>query len=193
MKASRSLGGISRPGPRYTNPVRAENSPDPGVTRLADGSGWVAVTTSDHADHQAPAETSTVCNYLLVLTGVCTRTVAVTAGVQHNSTAFPLLFSRDLVLQYNTALEYTVFRSTGSPGASSSGAAPGRPGPRTPCGRPSSTTSTAATSCTTWPGARAAIRPAGPPWPSPATPSAPTWTPEGRSSLPGTGNTLKHR
>lgn len=67
VKASRSLGGISRPGPRYTNPVRAENSPDPGVTRLADGSGWVAVTTSDHADHQ------------------------------HNSTAFPLLFSRDLV------------------------------------------------------------------------------------------------
>ena len=33
----------------YTNPVIAHNAPDPGVVRLADGSGWAAVTTSNHA------------------------------------------------------------------------------------------------------------------------------------------------
>ena len=33
----------------YTNPVIRENAPDPSVVRLRDGSGWVAVVTSDHS------------------------------------------------------------------------------------------------------------------------------------------------
>ena len=52
----------------YTNPVIRQNAPDPGVTRLADGSGWVAVVTSDHSSRLAP-----------------------------DPRAFPLYFSRDLV------------------------------------------------------------------------------------------------
>ena len=31
----------------YTNPILPVNSPDPGVTRLQDHSGWVLVTTSN--------------------------------------------------------------------------------------------------------------------------------------------------
>ena len=34
---------------RFTNPIISTNSPDPSVTRLIDGSGWVAVTTSNKA------------------------------------------------------------------------------------------------------------------------------------------------
>ena len=33
----------------FTNPLIPINTPDPGVTRLADGSGWAAVATSNHA------------------------------------------------------------------------------------------------------------------------------------------------
>ena len=36
--------------PQYTNPLLATNSPDPAVTRLVDGSGFLLVTTSDHAN-----------------------------------------------------------------------------------------------------------------------------------------------
>jgi len=51
----------------YTNPLIPKNSPDPGVTKLIDGSGWVAVTTSDYATRSG------------------------------NSSAFPMYFSTDLV------------------------------------------------------------------------------------------------
>jgi len=51
----------------YTNPLIPTNTPDPGVTKLMDGSGWVAVATSDHATRSG------------------------------NSSAFPMYFSRDLV------------------------------------------------------------------------------------------------
>ena len=51
----------------YTNPLIASNTPDPGVTKLKDGSGWAAVATSDFA----------------------TRA--------HNSSAFPMYFSPDMV------------------------------------------------------------------------------------------------
>ena len=33
---------------QYTNPLMSSNSPDPAVTRLRDGSGFLLVTTSDH-------------------------------------------------------------------------------------------------------------------------------------------------
>ena len=33
----------------FTNPLIHSNTPDPGVTKLVDGSGWVAVATSNHA------------------------------------------------------------------------------------------------------------------------------------------------
>ena len=32
----------------YTNPLLTTNSPDPGVVRLVDGSGWAMVTTSNN-------------------------------------------------------------------------------------------------------------------------------------------------
>lgn len=52
----------------YTNPVINENAPDPSVVRLADGSGWVAVVTSDHSSRYSA-----------------------------DPRAFPLYFSRDLI------------------------------------------------------------------------------------------------
>ena len=51
FKSARSLEAAD-PGPTvqyYTNPVIKKNAPDPSVVRLADGSGWVAVVTSDHS------------------------------------------------------------------------------------------------------------------------------------------------
>jgi hypothetical protein len=39
----------------YTNPVIAKNAPDPRVVRLVDGSGWAAVTTSNHATFSGEA------------------------------------------------------------------------------------------------------------------------------------------
>ena len=51
----------------YTNPLISTNTPDPGVTKLADGSGWVVVATSDFA----------------------TRAL--------NSSAFPMYFSSDMI------------------------------------------------------------------------------------------------
>ena len=38
-----------KPSVYYTNPVIAKNTPDPGVIKLVDGSGWVVITTSNHA------------------------------------------------------------------------------------------------------------------------------------------------
>jgi len=68
-KSARSLS--TREGGRsveyYTNPVISTNAPDPSVTRLVDGSGWVAVVTSDHSSRLA------------------------------NPNAFPIYFSSDLV------------------------------------------------------------------------------------------------
>lgn len=61
----------------YTNPVIHSNTPDPGVTRLKDGSGWVAVATSDFA----------------------TRA--------NKSSAFPMYFSRDLVSWELRAMVFT--------------------------------------------------------------------------------------
>ena len=52
----------------YVNPVIRENAPDPGVVQLADGSGWVAVTTSDHSSKHSP-----------------------------DPRAFPMYFSKDLI------------------------------------------------------------------------------------------------
>lgn len=52
----------------YVNPVISENAPDPGVVRLADGSGWVAVATSDHSSKHSP-----------------------------DPRAFPMYFSKDLI------------------------------------------------------------------------------------------------
>jgi len=52
----------------YTNPVIKQNAPDPSVVRLADGSGWVAIVTSDHSSRYA-----------------------------HDPRAFPLYYSRDLI------------------------------------------------------------------------------------------------
>ena len=52
----------------YTNPVIRHNAPDPGVVRLNDGSGWVAVVTSDHSSRYTS-----------------------------DPRAFPLYYSRDLV------------------------------------------------------------------------------------------------
>ena len=52
----------------YVNPVIRENTPDPGVVQLADGSGWVAVATSDHSSKQSP-----------------------------DPRAFPMYFSKDLI------------------------------------------------------------------------------------------------
>merc|ERR1719150_589226 len=37
----------------YSNPVIKKNAPDPAVVRLADGSGWGAVVTSDHSSRAA--------------------------------------------------------------------------------------------------------------------------------------------
>merc|ERR1712129_580824 len=51
----------------YTNPLIHSNTPDPGVTKLMDGSGWVAVATSDFASRA------------------------------NNSSAFPMYFSTDMV------------------------------------------------------------------------------------------------
>lgn len=68
-KSARSLSS-AEPGQRvqfYTNPVIFDNAPDPSVTRLTDGSGWVAVVTSDHSSRHG------------------------------NPNAFPLYFSSDLV------------------------------------------------------------------------------------------------
>ena len=68
-KSARSLS-TREPGRSvqyYTNPVISTNAPDPSVTRLADGSGWVAVVTSDHSSRLA------------------------------NPNAFPIYFSSDLV------------------------------------------------------------------------------------------------
>lgn len=51
FKSARSLEAAD-PAPVtqfYSNPVIKKNAPDPSVVRLADGSGWVAVVTSDHS------------------------------------------------------------------------------------------------------------------------------------------------
>ena len=68
-KSARSLSTADRGQSvqYYTNPVIPVNAPDPSVTKLVDGSGWVAVVTSDHSSRQA------------------------------DSNAFPIYFSSDLV------------------------------------------------------------------------------------------------
>ena len=43
---------ISKNSTIYILQVIAENLPDPGVTRLQDGSGWALVATSEHASKQ---------------------------------------------------------------------------------------------------------------------------------------------
>jgi hypothetical protein len=48
----------------YTNPLIRVNTPDPGVTRLIDGSGWALVATTNNASRQ------------------------------YNSSAFPIYFSK---------------------------------------------------------------------------------------------------
>ena len=37
----------------YINPLVTTNSPDPGVVRLVDGSGWVMVTTSNNVSRRS--------------------------------------------------------------------------------------------------------------------------------------------
>ena len=58
IKDSRSSGDF------YSNPLLSVNTPDPGVTRLVDGSGWALVATSNNASRL------------------------------YNSSAFPIYFSR---------------------------------------------------------------------------------------------------
>ena len=45
---SRSAKEITDSSSYYTNPLLTTNSPDPGVVRLVDGSGWAMVTTSNN-------------------------------------------------------------------------------------------------------------------------------------------------
>ena len=37
----------------YTNPLMTTNSPDPGVVRLVDGTGWAMVTTSNNVSRRS--------------------------------------------------------------------------------------------------------------------------------------------
>lgn len=56
LKSARSLETVQTAEPSvqfYSNPVIKKNAPDPSVTRLADGSGWLAVVTSDHSSRVA--------------------------------------------------------------------------------------------------------------------------------------------
>ena len=39
----------------YKNPVISTNTPDPGVVKLVDGSGWAAVATSNYASRSGNA------------------------------------------------------------------------------------------------------------------------------------------
>jgi len=57
-----------RAAPVYTNPVIRDNAPDPSVIKLSDGSGYVAVVTSDHSSRYSS-----------------------------DPRAFPLYYSRDLI------------------------------------------------------------------------------------------------
>ena len=52
----------------YTNPLLRVNTPDPGVTQLVDGSGWVLVATTNNASRE------------------------------YNSSAFPIYFSKGKLL-----------------------------------------------------------------------------------------------
>ena len=52
----------------YTNPLLRVNTPDPGVTQLVDGSGWVLVATTNNASRE------------------------------YNSSAFPIYFSKGELL-----------------------------------------------------------------------------------------------
>jgi len=64
---SRSAKEIHDSRGYYTNPLLTTNSPDPGVLRLVDGSGWAMVTTSNNVSRRS------------------------------NPYAFPMYYSRDLV------------------------------------------------------------------------------------------------
>ena len=49
---SRSAKEIPDSSSYYTNPLVTTNSPDPGVVRLVDGSGWAMVTTSNNVSRR---------------------------------------------------------------------------------------------------------------------------------------------
>ena len=65
-KSIQDLGSFDK---YYTNPLLRVNSPDPGVTRLVDGSGWVLVATTNNASRE------------------------------YNSSAFPIYYSKGRVVQ----------------------------------------------------------------------------------------------
>ena len=50
---SRSAKEITDSSSYYTNPLVTTNSPDPGVVRLVDGSGWAMVTTSNNVSRRS--------------------------------------------------------------------------------------------------------------------------------------------
>ena len=52
-KLSRSSKEILDGSSYYTNPLVTTNSPDPGVVRLVDGSGWAMVTTSNNVSRRS--------------------------------------------------------------------------------------------------------------------------------------------
>ena len=52
---TRSSKEIRDPDEFYQNPLLSENSPDPGVVKLQDGSGWAMVTTTNNATYRSSA------------------------------------------------------------------------------------------------------------------------------------------
>ena len=52
-QVSRSAKEIHDSSSYYTNPLVTTNSPDPGVVRLVDGSGWAMVTTSNNVSRRS--------------------------------------------------------------------------------------------------------------------------------------------
>ena len=53
LQLSRSSKEIHDSQSYYTNPLISTNSPDPGVVRLEDGSGWAMVTTSNNVSRRS--------------------------------------------------------------------------------------------------------------------------------------------
>ena len=52
VQLSRSSKEVHDSKSYYQNPVLINNSPDPGVVKLVDGSGWALITTTNHVTRQ---------------------------------------------------------------------------------------------------------------------------------------------
>ena len=70
-----------QPVKTFLNPLLMLNTPDPGVTKLADGTGWVAVATSNHASSHGNTSAfpmyfspGNVNSFYIVLSGVLIQT-----------------------------------------------------------------------------------------------------------------------